>query len=66
MSISFLSGLVPLVSWPRFLSALQHSPDASMLQDLPLLPERERYAERRSHVSGSPAAGLVIVSGASV
>jgi len=37
-----------------------------MLLDLPLLPERERHAERRSHVSGSPAAGLVIVSGASV
>jgi len=53
MSISFLSGLVPLVSWPRFLSALQHSPDASMLQDLPLLPERERHVDRHSRFSGS-------------
>src|ERR1039458_7657606 len=32
---------------------LQHSPDTSMCQDLPLLPERERHADRRSHLSGS-------------
>jgi hypothetical protein len=32
---------------------LQHSPDTSICQDLPLLPDRERHADRRSHLSGS-------------
>ena len=35
---------------------LPHSPDSSMRQDLPLLPERKRHADRRSHFSGLAAA----------